>query len=116
MDSTVATASVSRHRVLPETRPAMLKGTLRNPETDDLRADIGRCLQRAANGLDWSLKELAGALQRDERQVARWLNGQERVQVDVVFAVEALRQPFALQMSKLAGATITVHAHFSEVA
>lgn len=65
--------------------------------------------------MGWSLKQLAGALKRDERQVSRWLNGQERVQLDVVFDCEELRQPFALQLSKLSGADWHVHVEFRKV-
>ena len=93
----------------------MAKADLRNAESIDFRAEIGACLQRAASLLGWSLKQLAGALKRDERQVSRWLNGQERVQLDVVFDCEELRQPFALQLSKLSGADWHVHVEFRKV-
>lgn len=94
----------------------MLRADLRKTESIDFRAEVGACLQRAASLLGWSLKQLAAGLKRDERQIARWLNGQERVQVDVVFDVEELRQPFAYQMAKLSGAEIRVRCEFKEIA
>lgn len=115
MSSSVAKPIAERHRELSEIRPAMAKADLRNAESIDFRAEIGACLQRAASLLGWSLKQLAAAVKRDERQVARWLNGQERVQLDVVFDCEELRQPFALQLSKLSGADWHIHVEFRKV-
>lgn len=97
---------------LPDARPVMLKASLRNADAVDHKSDIGECLASAAHWLGWSLKELAAKLDRDERQVARWLTGAERVQVDVVWSVPELRQPFALHLAKLAGAYVRVCAEF----
>ena len=100
----VASAPGSALRELPETDVRMARAHLRKPESVDFRSEIGACLQRAASLVGWSLKELAGKLTRDERQISRWLNGQERVQLDVVFDCEELRQPFAYQLARLSGA------------
>lgn len=108
-------AVAERHRELAEIEPRMLRADLRNAEAVNFRAEVGACLQRAASLLGWSLKELAGHLDRDERQVARWLNGTERVQVDVVFDCEELRQPFAYQLARLSGADGHVHVEFRKV-
>ena len=103
------------HRVLAETRPEMVKASLRKAENVDFRAEVGSCLQRAASLVGWSLKQLAAELHRDERQVSRWMNGQERVQLDVVFECEELRQPFAYQLARLSGADGHVHVEFRKV-
>lgn len=113
--ATVASEPIARHREVPEIRRTMLRADLRKADDVDFRGEIGACLQRAASLLGWSLKELSGKVKRDERQIARWLNGQERVQVDVVFECEELRQPFALQLSKLSGADLHIHAEFRKV-
>ena len=76
---------------------------LRSAEMPDLRAQVGAAIRRAANLVGWSLKELAGAVNRDERQVARWIAGAERPQFDALFAVEALRQPLVVALAELAG-------------
>src|SRR3990167_6114817 len=94
MPPMVADKPAARHPELSEITPTMARADLRKTENVDFRAEVGACLQRAASLLGWSLKELAGKLGRDERQVSRWLNGHERVQVDVVFDCEELRQPF----------------------
>lgn len=103
------------HRELPENaRGAMAKADLRKAETEGWRARIGSALRRALSLNGWSLKEFAGAVDRDPRQCARWLDGSERPQLDVVFAVEELRQPLVIALAELAGTdvvtTITVRA------
>lgn len=102
----------SGHRELPEKASAMAHAGLRIPENAEYQAEIGACLRRARSWLGWSLKELAGHLKRDERQIARWETGVERTQVDAVFAVPALREPFAVQLARLAGADVTTLATF----
>lgn len=76
--------------------------TVRKAETVDYRQQIGEAIKRAARlAGDWSLKELSAQLKRDERQVARWLSGQERAQLDVLWEVEALRGPLVIALAEL---------------
>jgi hypothetical protein len=101
------------HRELPENaRGSMAKADLRKAEMENWRTRIGSALRRALSLNGWSLKEFAGAVDRDPRQCARWLDGSERPQLDVVFAVEELRYPLVQALGELAGAdvvtTITV--------
>lgn len=49
-----------------------------------------------------SKKEAAALLDRDAAQIARWIAGTERVQLDAVMAVDALRGPFVLALATLA--------------
>jgi hypothetical protein len=98
-----ATATVSTTpRVIPETRPTMAKADLRIPESCDLQAEIGQCLDYARRVVGWTLEQLAATLKRDPRQIARWIRGEERTQVDVVFGCEDLRQPFVVALALLA--------------
>lgn len=99
----------ARHRVIPETRPRPAKANLRKPESDDSLKELGECLDFARRSVGWTIDELAGKLpppsgkeKRDAGQVQRWIDGAERTQVDVVFQVEALRQPFVIALAKLA--------------
>ena len=87
-------------------RPAMAKANLRKAETVDFRVVIGRVIARAQSLAGWSLKELAAKVERDPRQVARWLDGSERAQFDVLFAVEELRGPLVIALGELAGADV----------
>lgn len=95
----------SRHHRLPEkTVSAMAKADLRKPEIPDWRLDVGRAIERTRLLAGLSLKELAAAIARDERQVARWIAGTERPQFDAIFAVAALRQPLVVALAELAHA------------
>ena len=93
MAQSMADQPDARHRELAESRPRMAKAALRKADTSEWREKVGRAIQRAASLVGWSLKELAGAIERDPRQVARWLAGTERPQFDALFAVDVLRWP-----------------------
>ena len=84
----------------------MAKADLRKP--DMWREQIGGAIQRAMSLRGWSLKELAGAVDRDERQCARWIDGTERPQFDTLFGVETFRQPLIVALAELAGAGVEV--------
>jgi ribosome-binding protein aMBF1 (putative translation factor) len=107
MPKTLASSAVSAHRVIPEIRPEMAHADLRKPDIRDFQAEIGRCLESARNEQGWTLEQLSAALHRDPRQVRRWIAGDERVQLDVVFAVPELREPFVVALAKLARMKVT---------
>jgi hypothetical protein len=95
MAATVAPAAGPVHRVIPESRPVMLKADLRKAEID-FRARIGACIDSARRDCGWTLDELSwhlpapeGKDHRDPRQVARWIRGDERAQFDVLFACDS---------------------------
>lgn len=113
MPANVSKQRVDAHRVIAEIEPPMQKANLRKAETaqehDDLGSEIGACLDAARRELRWTLDELAGKLpppkdaeKRDPRQVQRWIDGKERVQMDVVFKVPELREPFVIELARLA--------------
>jgi ribosome-binding protein aMBF1 (putative translation factor) len=106
MPATLNDRRASAHRVIPEMRPAMAKADLRKPESVDYQAEIGACLNKARLMNDWTLEQLAAELKRDARQVARWIRGEENVQMDVVFAVPELREPFVIALAKLANCEV----------
>jgi hypothetical protein len=108
MAHTISTGAADRHRVIPDVHPEMLTADLRKPEGDTWRVDIGRTVQRSMTLLGWSLKEFAGAVGRDPRQCARWMDGTERPQLDVIFAVRDLRRVFVIAVSELAGAEVEI--------
>lgn len=85
----------------------MAKADLRKPEPpDDWRLAVGAAIRRAMILRGWSLKEFAHAVDRDERQCARWMDGTERPQLDTLFAVATLRQPLVQAFGELAGADV----------
>jgi hypothetical protein len=105
MSSTLADRLPSRHRVNGEIPVRMAKAALPKGENDDFRATlrlIGECLDEARRAVGWTVDQLAAELKRDSKQVARWIRGEERTQVDVVFGVLELRQPFVIALAKRA--------------
>lgn len=108
MNPTVASEKIDRHLLRAETRPRMIKADLRKAETGTWRTHIGAAIQRAISLRGWTLKEFAAAVERDERQCKRWMTGDERPQVDAMFAVESLRQPLIQAFAELAGEGVEV--------
>lgn len=100
------------HRELPEmAAPAMAKADLRKADTDEWKPLIGGALQRAVSLCGWSLKEFAAAVGRDPRQCARWLDGSERPQLDVIFAVEKLRSSVIVALAELGGGEVVIETN-----
>ncbi len=107
--TTLPKANGNGHRVLPEKASAMVGAVLRKSDSEDFLAEIGGCLDFARRSVGWTLDQLAcelpppaGKEKRDPRQVQRWIEGDERCQLDVVFAVECLRGPFVIALARLA--------------
>lgn len=72
-------------------------------EIDEVwRQRVGGAIARAIQLAGLSQKEAAAACGRDQAQVARWVNGGERPQMDALFAVEALRGPLVIALAQLA--------------
>lgn len=101
MSASVPKSDRPRQRVIPEIDREMLKADLRKADSADALKEIGECLDFARRAAGWTLKELAGAVQRDERQVQRWMDGKENTNIAAVFAVERLRQPFVIALARL---------------
>lgn len=127
MADSIRRANGSAQRLLSDMRPAMVKADIRIPESadgagplgeqvirktdvsdsarpesgsDDWRLRIGRALERVKGSK--SLKEFADLIQRDERQVKRWIDGAERPHLDAIFAVESLRGALVIALAELA--------------
>jgi transcriptional regulator with XRE-family HTH domain len=81
-------------------RPAMAKADLRKAEIP-FKLRVGQAIARARALRGWSLKELAGALDRDPRQIARWENGMEPPQFHALFALSDFQQPMVIAFAEL---------------
>lgn len=103
MSRSIASTASGSPRELADVAPRMAKADLRKAESEDFRAEIGEVVERARMRCGWSLKELAGKVNRDPRQVARWETGDERAPLDVLFAVPELQQPLVIELAGLAG-------------
>lgn len=102
MNSTVSHDLNQAPRAIGEMRPEMLKADLPKRENRKLLEQIGACLDFARRMVGWTVDQLAAELQRDSKQVGRWIRGEERTQVDAVFGVELLRAPFVIALAQLA--------------
>jgi hypothetical protein len=96
-----------RHRELPERARARAKAEVHGM---DYRREVSRAFTRACGAL--TLNELSMLLPledghcRDERQIARWQSGTERVQTDVVLRCEPLWVQFLEELARLRGDVI----------
>ena len=108
MSSSLPPADERRQRLLAETRPRMIKATLRNPETECWRAPVGKAIANVQSRSGLSLKEFAAAVQRDERQVARWLTGVEHAQLAAILAVPVLRQLLLVALAESIGESVEI--------
>jgi len=107
MPASVANEPARGHRELAEIRPSgQAKADLRKAETPDFKALCGGAIRRASLMVGWSLKELAAALDKDPRQVARWLDGSETPQFHALFAIECLRHPLVIALAEMAHADV----------
>lgn len=87
----------------------MVKADLRKTEIDaDWRRKVGKAIENVQDRSHLSVKEFAGAVGRDERQVARWFTGAEHPQLAAIFAVPALRQLLIVALAELAGDTVEI--------
>lgn len=105
--------SIGRSRgdgLLPtaETRPRMAKAPLRKAEHDEWRERLGRAVERVQHRSGWSLKEFAHAIDRDERQVARWFSGTEHPQFAAIIAVPRLRQELLIALAEAVGESVEI--------
>lgn len=74
---------------------------VRKAEKDALWAELGKCLVFVCYDAGLSLKEFASRLGKDERQLHRQMEGQERPQIEAVFAVPEFRAPLVIALSRL---------------
>jgi len=86
--------------LVPENRAQMAKATLRKPE--NAHAELGGCLEEVRRTFGLTLEEFAHELGKDDRQIARQIKGDERPQLEVVFAVERFRPALVIALARLA--------------
>lgn len=109
MSRTLPSVEPRQHLLTSEiTRPRMAKADLRKAEKGDWRISVGQAIQRAQSLCGWSLKEFADKVGRDQRQIARWITGNERPQFDALMAVEEFRQPLIVALAEMCGAGVEV--------
>lgn len=89
----------------------MLHADLRKPEME-WRRKVGHVMEQARDGMGWTLEELAGKFDpaKDPRQLARWEKGDERLQFDLLLAIEAprFRRLLVLGFARLGGEGVVI--------
>lgn len=103
MAATLSNGSATRHLLKSDVRQPMAKASLeqvRKADLDTWKAAMASVVVRVKAGL--SLKEFADLVDRDERQVSRWLSGDDRPQFDAIFAVAQFREPLVIALAELA--------------
>lgn len=102
-----AAASVNPLSRLESVSPSPAKADLKNRENVG-KGLIGRAISRCFNLAGITQKEAAAKVDRDVAQVARWIAGTERAQIDAIFSVEELRRPFVIALAELVGEGVEV--------
>lgn len=80
-----------------ETHPRPVKADLRKAES---WRELGRAIERVRVMKGLLLKEFAAALDVDERQVARWIKGEERPQIETVYAHRPFRSAIVIALAE----------------
>ena len=104
MSPMLAQANLPTPLLVTETRPKQAKAALkgvRKTEIERLWAKWGGCIGEVQGVFRMTLQEFAAALQKDERQVARWIAGQERPQIETVLSVERFAGPMLIALARV---------------
>lgn len=88
--------------LVSEKTARMAKADLRKTESDPLYPRIGACIDEVRNVFGLTLKEFAAQLGKNESQLRRQIEGKERPQIEVVFAVEKFQGPLVIALARLA--------------
>lgn len=98
----MAEGTQARPLLIPENRAHMAKVALRSAEMIDPHyVKLGACMDEVRRFLGLSLEEFAYALKKDERQIARQLQGKERPQIEVVLAVDRFQGPMVIALARV---------------
>jgi hypothetical protein len=106
MASNVSPRHVDPQDRLPDMASRMAKADVhsgvRKTDIDqqmlDYRLKVGRAIAVVVKRVG-SLKEFAALIDRDEREVARWISAERRPHLDAVFAVPILRRPMVIALA-----------------
>lgn len=108
MAATLPSAAAEGPLPTSEKAGRMAKAGLRDLRKAENDSTVGRAIARAQSLRGWSLKEFSDAAQRNERQLARWMDGREHPQLDTLFAIESFREPLLVALAEMAGVGVVV--------
>lgn len=101
MGASLNQVSQSSPLLRPEHRAEPGKVGLRSAEIDPHYAKLGACMADVMRFHGLSLEEFAFALKKDERQIARQLQGKERPQIEAVLAVDRFQGPMVIALARI---------------
>lgn len=74
---------------------------LRSAEVNPHYVKLGACIAEVMRFSGLSLEEFAFALKKDERQIARQMQGRERPQLEAVLAVDRFQGPMIVALARI---------------
>lgn len=80
----------------------MAKASVRKTDTAAFYAELGACIEEVRQQFGLTLKEFAVELGKNESYVRRQIEGSERPQLEIVFAVERFRPVLVIALAKRA--------------
>jgi hypothetical protein len=85
-----------------DTRARTAKASIRKADTKALYKALGGCIADVIRAHGLSLKEFSAEIGKDERQMARQIDGTDRPQLEAVFAIQRFQAPLVIALAKLA--------------
>jgi hypothetical protein len=87
--------------LVTERRGQMAKPDLRKTDTDAYYAQLGACMREVQHAFCLTLQQFAAELGKNESQIRRQMDGLERPQIEVVFAVERFQGPLVIALARM---------------
>ena len=102
--ATVAQPSLPTPLLVSETPKKQAKAALKGlcKSESAFYAQLGSCMAEVQHVFGLTLKEFAAALDKNESQVRRQIEGKERPQIEAVFAVERFQPAMVIALARLA--------------
>jgi hypothetical protein len=82
-------------------RAKTAKASIRKPDTETYYASLGGCIEDVRCAFGLTLEAFAYELKMNDRQLARQIKGEDRPQLEKVFAVERFRGPLVIALARL---------------
>ena len=101
MASTLSQPQLPTPLLVSEKRAQTAKASLRKTEKDALWGELGKCMVFVCYDAELSIKEFAARIGKDAGQVQRQMEGQERPQIEAVFAIPEFRAPLVIALSRI---------------
>lgn len=102
MNRSLAQPSLPTPLLLSDVNGKMAKASIRKTDTDALYRALGGAMVEVMRASGLTLKEFAAAIGKDERQLHRQMEGQDRPQIESVFAIDRFRGPLVIALARLA--------------